>query len=226
MSRSKSYQAVKTKLQTSSLPLDQAIDFLKQNARAKFDETVEVHVRLGINFEKSDQMVRGSVSLPAGSPKQKKVAVFASKPADQAAARQAGAQLVGGEDLVKQVEQAGALDADVAIATPDMMPKIAKVAKILGPKGLMPNPKTGTVTADPVATIKELAGGKISFKMDKTGNIHEAVGKLSWPAEKIKTNTEALLEAIRAAKPKTVKGQLISRITLKSTMSAGITLTS
>ena len=180
-----------------------AVKEVKEAAKAKFDETVEVHVHLGVDPEKSDQMVRGSVTLPAGTPKKKNVVVV-----DDAT----------GEALIAQIEKDGALDADIVVATPSMMPKLAKVAKILGPQGLMPNPKTGTVSDTPEEVVKELEGGKISFKMDKGGTIHEAVGKASWDAEKLEQNVAALIEAVKAAKPASAKGTYLKSISVCTTM--------
>jgi large subunit ribosomal protein L1 len=218
----KKYNKLKEKLPTTSVTIEEGITWLKTNVESKVDPTVEVHVHLGIDPEKSDQMVRSFVVFPSGSPKQKKIAVFVEDTGKQAEAKKAGASIVGGSALIEEIVKKGSLDADMTIATPDMMPKIAKVARILGPKGLMPNPKTGTVTPDPVTAIKELASGKSAFKMDTLGNIHEPVAKLSWEEAKIAANVQALLDAIRAAKPSSVKGQYISTVSLKSTMSPAI----
>lgn len=188
-----------------------AVKQLKEQAKRKFDETVEVHIHLGIDSQKSEQMVRGQVSLPSGTPKPKKVVVIKNDTAS--------------EKLLADIEKNGRLDADVVIATPDMMPKIAKVARILGPKGLMPNPKTGTVTPNPEEAIKDLAGGKISFKMDQLGNIHEAVGKVSWDAEKIAANVQALIEAVRNLRPVGAKGEFLKKIVVKSAMGPAIQVT-
>jgi large subunit ribosomal protein L1 len=220
--RSRQYQKIKEKAPAKAVALAEAISFLKANGRGKFDETIEVHMHLSVDPERSEQSVRGSVVLPHGTPKQKQFAVFTSDPAKQQQAKDAGASLVGGEDLIVRVAKEGTLNADLAIATPDMMPKIAKIAKILGPKGLMPNPKTGTVTPDPAQALQELKGGKVTFKMDKLGNMHEAIAKLSWPAEKIAENIQVLHEAVKSSKPASVKGSLIKTLTVKSTMSAGI----
>jgi large subunit ribosomal protein L1 len=218
----KTYRSVKEKAPQEAVALSQAVKFLQEYRRASFDETVEVHIHLGVDASQSEQMVRGTVSLPHGTPKQKRIAVFTSNPDQQAKAKEAGASEVGGEDLVAKIEQAGTLNADVTIATPDLMPKIAKVAKILGPKGLMPNPKTGTVTPDPLQVMQALAAGKVSFKMDQTGNIHEGVAKVSWPANKIEENIQALLDAVSAVRPKGAKGKLLRSVTVKSTMSVGV----
>lgn len=218
----KQYKAVKEKTGPSPVDLMAAVNLLKDNVKGKFDHTVEVHINLGVNASKSDQMVRGSVTLPHGTAKAKRVVVFTSESAKQKEATAAGAAQVGGEELIKEIIEKGTLEADVTVATPDMMPKIAKAAKILGPKGLMPNPKTGTVTLDVAKAVKELASGKISFKMDATGNIHEAVAKLSWDAAKIAENAQALMSAVKSARPATQRGEYIKRIVLKSTMSPAV----
>lgn len=220
--RGKNYKIVKEKASAEVVDLATAITFLQENSRKKFDETVELHVHLGVDPEKSDQMVRGEVTLPAGSPKERRIAVFTEDAAAAAAAKAAGAAMVGGEELIAQVAEDGDLEADITVATPEMMPKIAKVARVLGPKGLMPNPKVGTVSPDPAKVVRELAGGKVSFKMDTLGNIHEAIGKLSWPAEKLAQNAEAWLAAIRASRPAPAKGEFFRSVTVKSTMSPGI----
>lgn len=223
--RSKSYRDQKAKVPADAIDLTQASALVKELAHAKFDEAVELHVHLGVTPSKSDEMVRGSTVLPAGAAKQKKVAVFAVGQAEQKAAKEAGATLVGGEELIAIVAEKGSLAADIAIATPDIMPKLAKVARILGPVGLMPNPKTGTVTKDPATAVRELSAGKLSFKMDQLGNIHEAIGRISWDAQRVTDNAMALLEAIKAARPATLKGQLIRTIALKSTMGPAIRVT-
>lgn len=207
----KIYKKVKEKVPTEAVAITQAVALLKEHARPKFDETVEVHIRLGVEPDKQEQVVRGSVTLPAGSPKQRKVVVIKN---DEAS-----------EKLLKEIEKNGTLEADVVIATPDMMPKIAKVARILGPKGLMPNPKTGTVTPNPDEVVRELAGGKISFKMDQLGNMHEAVAKVSWEADKIVANITTFLQAVRAARPSAAKGEFLKKIIVKSTMSPGVRVT-
>lgn len=219
------YQTIKEAAPTEAVDVATAVAFIKEHARTSFDETIELHVRLGIDPQQSNQLVRGSVMLPSGAPKQKRIAVFTTDPKMQAAATEAGAALVGGEELVAQIQETKKLDAEVTIASPDMMPKIAKVAQILGPQGLMPNPKTGTVTPDPAAAVRELAGGKLSFRMDQQGNIHEAIGKASWDAEKITMNVEALLDAIKAARPAAARGQFLRSVTVSSTMGPGVHVT-
>ncbi|MEX1112399.1 MAG: 50S ribosomal protein L1 [Candidatus Andersenbacteria bacterium] len=225
MARSKSYKAIKEKTPTEAVGLSEAVVFVKEHPAAKFDETVEIHMHLGIDPSKSDQTVRGSVVLPHGTPKQKKVVVFTDDKSKQEAAKAAGAVLVGGQELIDKIAAEGVLDADITVASPDMMAKVAKVAKILGPKGLMPNPKTGTVTPDVEAAVKELSAGKMAFKMDQLGNIHEGVAKVSWDANKIEENIEALIEAVRAARPATQKGQFLPHVVVNTTMGPSIRLT-
>lgn len=202
-----------------------AAKFVKENARAKFDETIELHIALGVDTSKSDQMVRGSVVLPGGTPTQKRVAVVTNDAEKQGAAKKVGAALVGGDDLIADIEKNGLSDIDVVIATPDMMPKIAKVAKVLGPKGLMPNPKNGTVTADVAAAVQELAAGKITFKMDSQGNIHAALAKASWDTEKMEQNIRALIDAVRAVRPQNQRGEFMTKVVLKSSMSPAVRIT-
>lgn len=223
--RSKSYKQVKEKIGETSMDIPSAVKFLKENARAKFDETVELHVALGVDYEKSDQMVRGNVVLPGGTPTQKRIAVVTADTAKQEEAKKAGAALTGGDDLIADIEKNGLADIDVVIATPDMMPKIARVAKVLGPKGLMPNPKNGTVTPDVAKAVQELAAGKITFKMDAQGNIHAALAKASWDAEKTQQNVEALLAAIKAARPQNQRGEFMRKIVLKTSMSPAVRIT-
>lgn len=219
---SKTYNKIKEKFPREAVDIQTAVSLLKEHTRASFDETIELHVHLGINVGKSDQMVRGQAVLPSGSAKNKRIVVFTADATQKKAVLEAGATLAGGEELVKMIAEKGSLAADVAIATPEMMPKIAKVARILGPKGIMPNPKTGTVSPEPASVVVELMAGKISFKMDALGNIHEAVGKAHWEADKITANAAALLDAIAHARPAAMKGQLIKTVTLSSTMSPGI----
>jgi large subunit ribosomal protein L1 len=219
---SKAYKKIKAKVPKEAVPIETALAFLKENTRSSFDETIELHVHLGVNVEKSEQMVRGQAVLPSGTAKNKRIAVFTADTVHKKAAEAAGAVLVGGEELIATILEKGSLDADVAVATPDMMPKIAKVARILGPQGIMPNPKTGTVSPEPAQVVRELMGGKISFKMDQLGNIHEAVGKASWETSKTAANVTALLDAVKQARPAAMKGQLIKTITLASTMSPGV----
>ncbi len=223
--RSKSYKEVKEKIGDAPMDIAAAAKFVKENAHAKFDETIELHIALGVDTSKSDQMVRGSVVLPGGTPTQKRVAVITNDAEKQEAAKKAGAALVGGDDTISDIEKNGLADIDVVIATPDMMPKIAKVAKVLGPKGLMPNPKNGTVTPDVVAAVQELAAGKITFKMDSQGNVHVALAKASWDTEKTEQNIRALIDAVRAVRPQNQRGEFMKKIVLKSSMSPAVRLT-
>ncbi len=216
------YKTAKEKAPKEIVDAASAVAFLQETAKGGFDQTVELHLNLGVDHTKSDQMVRATVTLPSGSAKQKKIAVVAGDAKEQEAAKAAGAHIVGGEELITQIEKDGKIDADVVIATPAMMAKIARVARVLGPQGLMPNPKTGTVTPNPAEAIKELAAGKVTFKMDSLGNIHEAVGKISWEAAKIVANVEALIAVVKTVRPKSMKGQLIKSATLKSTMSPAV----
>jgi large subunit ribosomal protein L1 len=219
---SKKYREVKTKAPGQAVGLTAAVAFLKEHARTSFDETVEVHVRLGVDATKSDQAVRGAVNLPAGLPKKPRIVVFVSDPKAQEAALKAGALQAGGEELVIDIVKEGALEADITVAAPEMMPRLAKAAKILGPKGLMPSPKAGTVTPAPAEAVEQLISGKTSFKMDQSGNIHAAIAKNSWDQAKIIANAEAFLEAVRNSRPAAAKGEFIRSVTLKTTMSPAV----
>ena len=218
----KKYKGTAEKAPKDPVSVEEAVEFIKTHSTAGFDETVEIHVNLGVDASKNEQMVRASVVLPSGSAKQKKVVVITSDKAKQDEAKKAGAFLAGGQEIIDAIKKDGSIDADVVIASPEMMPKIAMVAKILGPKGLMPNPKVGSVNPEPAQAVKDLAGGKITFKMDNTGNIHESIGKVSWEAEKITANVEALLSAIKLARPDAQKGVFLQTITLSSTMGPGV----
>ena len=200
--------------------LSEAAELVKQTAKAKFDESVEVHIRLGINPKQSDQIVRGTVSLPHGIGKARKVAVI-TKGEKQKEAQDAGADLVGGDDLIEDISK-GALDFDVLVATPDIMKDLSKVAKILGPKGLMPNPKSGTVTFEIGTTVTELKKGRVEYKNDAYGIIHCAIGKVSFDKEKLVDNIKTLFEAVLKAKPSSSKGQYIRSVSISSTMGPGI----
>lgn len=220
--RSKAYKTVREKAPAEAVDLKDAVAFLQEHKRTQFDETVEIHVRLGVDASASDQIVRGNVTLPHGAPKAKRVVVITDDVQQQEAAKLAGAAAVGGEELLQEIVAKGNLEADVVVATPSMMSKIAPVAKILGPKGLMPNPKTGTVAPNADQVVKEILSGKIAFRMDQLGNIHEAVGKVSWEANKIEGNVKALVDAIRGARPAAQRGEFLKNIVLKSTMSPAI----
>ena len=189
-------------------------------ARAKFDESVDVAVRLGVDPRKADQMVRGTVGLPSGTGKDVRVAVFATGEA-AAAAREAGADIVGSDDLAAQVE-AGKFDFDVAIATPDMMPLVGRLGRALGPRGLMPNPKTGTVTTDVGRAVSEFKGGKVEYRTDRYGNIHVPLGKASFEPAALETNFRAVLDELNRAKPASAKGRYLRKITVSSTMGPGV----
>ena len=223
--RSRAYQNIKGETPTSAVDIPTAVAFLKEHSRASFDETVEIHVHLGIDPNKSEQTVRGTVTLPAGAAKQQKIVVFTSDPVQQKEALTAGARQAGGEELIDAIATSKGLDADITIATPELMPQVAKIAKILGPKGLMPSPKTGTVTPDPVSATRARGAGQMSFKMDKQGNIHASLGKISWDQNKIINNIQAFLEAVRSARPAAAKGEFFRSLTLKSTMSPSIRIT-
>jgi len=202
--------------------LEEALDLLKETARAKFDETVEVALRLGVDPKYPDQQVRGSVVLPHGTGKSIRVLVFA-KGEKEKEAREAGADFVGAEDFVAKI-QGGWLDFDKAVATPDMMGAVGKIGKILGPRGLMPNPKVGTVTFDVSKAVRDIKGGKVEFKVDKTGTLHAGIGKVSFGKDRIRENFLAFFEAIMKAKPSAAKGTYIRTLALSTTMGIGVRL--
>jgi large subunit ribosomal protein L1 len=199
-----------------NISITEAIAEVKKNAKAKFDESVEIHVRLAIDPKKSDQQVRGVAELPNGTGKSVKIAVFTTT--EKKAAEDAGAEMVGGEELISKIKSSGKIDADIAIATPEMMPKLATIAKILGPKGLMPNPKNKTVTPKVNEIIESLKKGRADFKNDNSGNIHQIIGKVSFEAEKLEENFKTFLEALKKARPEGAKGKFIKTISLCSTM--------
>lgn len=223
MSRSKRYQEVAGKIDENKLyTIDEALELLPQTATTKFEPSVEVHVRLGIDVTKSDQQVRGTVALPHGSGKTVRVAVFA----DEAAQKEAGdADVIGGEELIDQIAKSGKINFDIAVATPDMMKHMAKVARVLGPKGLMPSPKNETVTKNVKATVEALKKGKISFKNDATGNVHVVVGKTGFSKEQLQENIDAFLEALKKAKPASSKGTYLKNVSMNVTMGPGIKIT-
>jgi len=203
-----------------AVSVEEAVKFVKNHAGAKFDETVDVYMKLGVDTTKTDSPVRGVVKLPNGSGKKVRVLVFAG--GDMAeAARAAGADYVGMDDMVEKV-MGGWTDFDVAIATVEAMKSVRKCARVLGPRGLMPNPKTGTVTDDPATAVKESKGGKVEFRMDKTGNVAVVAGKRSFEADKLVGNINAIVEAIAAARPSTVKGVFIKSMTVSTTMGAPV----
>ena len=217
----KKYNAAIAKVDISkAYSLEDAVKLVPETATAKFDETVDMAVRLGVDTKQSDQMVRGAVVLPNGTGKKIRVLVFA-KGEKEKEAKDAGADFIGGEDLIEKVSK-GWLDFDTIIATPDMMGAVGKLGKILGPKGLMPNPKLGTVTFDVARAVKDAKAGKVEFKVDKGGNIHVHAGKVSFGAQKLKENLTALLDSIIKAKPSTSKGIYLRNITISATMGPGI----
>src|SRR3954464_4087749 len=201
-----------------SYPLKSAVEVLSKFPKAKFNETVDLAFRLGVDPKQSDQMVRGTVPLPHGSGKNVKVLVFAKNGAAADAAKAAGAEYVGFDDMIKKCTD-GWTDFDVAIATPEAMGEVRKLGKVLGPRGLMPNPKTGTVTDDTAKAVKEVKAGRVEFKVDKAGNVHVPVGKANFPAEHIVNNARIVIETIARARPHSVKGTYMNSCTLSATMS-------
>ena len=218
--QSKRYRALRDKVTPDPVPLPEAIRLLKQFGSTKFNQTVEVSTNLGIDPRQSDQNVRGSVALPHGIGKNVRVAVFAQgENAEKAAA--AGADIVGGDDLAQKIK-AGVMDFDVALATPDMMGVVGPLGRVLGPRGLMPSPRSGTVTTDITAAVREFKAGKIEFRNDKGGNVAAPVGKLNFSDEQLLENIQAFLNHLRTVKPATAKGTYIRSITISASMSPGI----
>ena len=222
MKRSKKYLAAKAKLQPKKYELREALELLKDMHYTKFDETVEVAMRLGVDPRHADQMVRGTVVLPHGTGKTKRVLVVATGDAAKEA-EEAGADYVMGEEAVEKIQN-GWLDFDAVVATPDMMRHLSKLGKILGPRGLMPNPKTGTVTTDVGRAVKEIKAGKVEFRVDKTGIVHVPLGKLSFPTDQLAENAQTLIAAVIKAKPPAAKGKYVHSVVLSSTMSPGVPL--
>jgi large subunit ribosomal protein L1 len=201
-------------------PLDEAVKMIKERAKAKFDETIEIAMNLGVDPRHADQMVRGVVSLPNGTGRSVRVAVFArGAKADEA--RAAGADVVGAEDLVEQVN-GGNINFDRCIATPDLMPLVGRLGKVLGPRGMMPNPKVGTVTMDVTGAVKASKGGAVEFRVEKAGIVHAGVGKASFSSDKLIENIRAFADAVQKAKPQGAKGQFVNRIAISSTMGPGV----
>jgi large subunit ribosomal protein L1 len=203
-------------IENQLLSISDAIKKVKETAKAKFDESVEVHARLGIDPKKSNQQIRGVAEFPHGTGKSVKIAVFTTTKAKEA--KDSGADLVGGEELVEKVKTTGKMEADVAIATPEMMPRLAGIAKILGPKGLMPNPKSGTVTDKVAGVIESLKKGRADFKSDNSGNVHQVIGKVSFEEAKLEENFKSFIEALRKSKPEAVKGKFLKSVSVCSTM--------
>ena len=210
-------------MEARSYVLAQAVPLLQKIKYAKFDETVELHMRLGVDPKHADQMVRGTVIMPNGLGKSKKVLVIAGGD-KQKEAEEAGADFVGGEDMVNKIQSENWTAFDAVIATPDMMRSVGKLGKVLGPRGLMPNPKTGTVTVDVARAVKEVKMGKVEFRVDKTGIIHAPVGKTSFASEKLVENATTLIQAVLKAKPAASKGKYVKSTTLCSSMSPGIAI--
>lgn len=218
---SKRYKALEKVIEKGKYySLDEAVSLLKKSATAKFDETVDLGMHLGINIKKTEQTVRGTVLLPNGTGRVPKILVFA-KGEKEKEAKEAGADYIGAEDLINKIS-GGWMDFDVAIATPDLMKDVGKLGKILGPKGLLPNPKSATVTFDLANTIKEFKKGKVEYKTDAGGNVHTIVGKVSFSPSNIKQNIEVLIDSVIKSKPASVKGQFIKSVTLSSTMGPAI----
>jgi large subunit ribosomal protein L1 len=215
----KKYEASLKLVDKAAYTLTEAMPVLKKAAFAKFDETVEVAMRLGVDPKHADQMVRGTVVLPHGLGKSKRVIVIASGDKVREG-REAGADEVGGDDLVQKI-QGGWMDFDAVVATPDMMKSVGRLGKVLGPRGLMPNPKTGTVTLDVARAVREVKAGKVEFRVDKTGIIHCAVGKVSFEPDKLAENAAALIQSVLKAKPATAKGRYVRSIVISSTMGPG-----
>ncbi len=224
MKKGKKYvEAAKLIDKTVQYEIEEAVSLVKKTAVAKFDETVEAHIRLGVDGRHADQQVRGAVVLPHGTGKKVRVLVFAKgAKADEAEA--AGADFVGGEELIPKIQNDGWFEFDVVVATPDMMGVVGRLGRVLGPKGLMPNPKAGTVTMDVTKAVNDIKAGKVEYRLDKSNIIHVAVGKVSFSEEQLKDNVDALMDAIRKAKPSSAKGQYFKSVTLASTMGPGVKL--
>jgi large subunit ribosomal protein L1 len=199
---------------------DEAVELVRSLANRNFDETVELAVRLGVDPRKADQMVRGTVALPSGTGKDVRVAVFAVGDAAREA-EAAGADVVGADDLAERIE-GGFLDFDITIATPDMMPTVGKLGRVLGPRGLMPNPKTGTVTTEVGKAVEEFKGGKVEYRTDRHGNVHVPLGKVSFPLESLHANFTAVIDELNRAKPASSKGRYVKKVTVSSTMGPGV----
>ncbi len=221
MKNSKRMNEAKAQVESRVYDIEEALELMAKLPKAKFDESVELHVKLGVDSKQADQQVRGTIVLPHGTGKSKKVLVLA-KGDKAAAAEAAGADYVGDDDMIAKIAGEGWLDFDAVVATPDMMPALGRVAKILGPKGLMPNPRAGTVTVDTAKAVNEIKAGKVEYRLDKNNIIHTSIGKVSFGTEKIKENYEVLLDAIVKAKPAAAKGTYLKSIAISTTMGPGI----
>ena len=222
MKKGKRYaEAAKLVNRANLYDVEEAVEIVKKSASAKFDETVEAHIRLGVDGRHADQQVRGAVVLPHGTGKTVRVLVFA-KGDKLAEAEAAGAEFVGGEELVPRIQNEGWLDFDVVVATPDMMGVVGRLGRVLGPKGLMPNPKAGTVTMDVTKAVHDIKAGKIEYRLDKTNIIHVPVGKASFTEEQLSDNFQTLIGAILKARPSTLKGQYLRSVTIAPTMGPGV----
>ena len=219
----KKYQSAAAQVEKQAYSLEEAVPLVQKIKFANFDETVEVHMRLGVNPKHADQMVRGTVVLPNGLGKTKRVLVITSGE-KMKEAEEAGADFVGGEDMVKKIQKEGWLDFDAVIASPDMMRLVGRLGKILGPRGMMPNPKTGTVTMEVGQAVSEVKAGKVEFRVDRTGVVHAPVGKVSFPTEKLLENAETLIQAVLRAKPPAAKGKYVRSATVCSSMGPGVPL--
>ena len=220
--RGKKYkEAVQSFDKTAQHGVSEAMELVVGTAKAKFDETIEVHIKLGVDGRHADQQVRGAIVLPNGTGKSKKVLVFAKGPKAQEA-EAAGADYVGAEEMAQKIQTENWFDFDVVVATPDMMGVVGRLGKLLGPKGLMPNPKSGTVTMDVQKALEEIKAGKVEYRLDKTNIIHTPIGKASFGAEKLEANFRALMEAVIKAKPASAKGQYLRSVTVSATMGHGI----
>jgi large subunit ribosomal protein L1 len=219
----KKYEAAAKQIEAKPYQLPEAINLVQKIKFTKFDETVEVHMRLGVDPKHADQMVRGTVVLPNGLGRSKRVLVIASGDKIREA-EEAGAEFVGGEEMVTRIQSENWIDYDAVIATPDMMRSVGRLGKVLGPRGLMPNPKTGTVTTDVRTAVQEVKAGKVEFRVDKTGVIHAPVGKVSFASDKLLENTNSLIQAVIRAKPSAAKGKYVKSATVCSTMGPGVHL--
>src|SRR5215203_2407687 len=220
----KKYAAAAAQVEARAYALEEAVTLVQKIKFTKFDETLEVHMRLGVDPKHADQMVRGTIVLPNGLGRSKKVLVIAGGPDKIQEALNAGADYAGGEEMVTRIMSEGWIDYDAVIATPDMMRSVGRLGKVLGPRGLMPNPKTGTVTTDVVKAINETKAGKVEFRVDKTGVIHAPLGKVSFTTDKLIENATSLIGAVVRAKPSAAKGKYVKTVTLCSTMGPGIPL--